>query len=230
MLLFFSLPRRLMPGWTSLRPLLMSGLPKRSSRSSRRAASRRQHSRSKTPSHDSAENDNAKTDDDAEANGNAERNAASSDTHAHPFWTSQAQTKDALRVSLVTSKQREAPSVLDLHNGSVESRRGVNDRYRERQSPSFLITPPGGMPLTTLSPPSFAQTWFIPSTASLALQLSTNHKREQNDVRPIAFEMAGLFRTPSWPANLDGPGNAERSRGRSIARPPAFLRKAKPVP
>src|SRR5712664_3091991 len=70
------------------------------------AASRRQRSRGKTPSHDPAENDDAKTDDDAEADGHAERNAAASDPHAHPFRGSQVQAKAALRVSLVAAKQR----------------------------------------------------------------------------------------------------------------------------
>src|SRR5882724_1858894 len=64
------------------------------------AASRRQRPRSKTPSHDSAENDDEKADDDAKADGHAERNAAAPDPHARPFRTSQLQAKVAPRVSL----------------------------------------------------------------------------------------------------------------------------------
>src|ERR1700736_37880 len=64
------------------------------------AASRRQRSGGKTSSRDSAEDGNAKTDDDAKADGHAERNAATPDTHAPSFRTTQVQTKAALRVSL----------------------------------------------------------------------------------------------------------------------------------
>src|SRR5260370_789300 len=79
------------------------------------AASRRQRSRSKTPSHDSAENDDEKADDDAKADGHAERNAAAPDTHARPFRNSQVQAKAALRVSLA----RAVPVSIETKPGSA---------------------------------------------------------------------------------------------------------------
>jgi hypothetical protein len=91
------------------------------------AASRRQRFRGKTSSHGSAENGNAKTDDDAEADGHAERDAATPDTHAPPFRTSQFQTKAALRVSLVWLPQsNERPF------GSRFARRGRRKLARDR--------------------------------------------------------------------------------------------------
>jgi hypothetical protein len=87
------------------------------------AASRRQRSQQ------NAENDNGKTDDDTEADGNAERNAATPDTHAPPFRTSQIQTKDSLRVWLVAPKTTRGTfgarfSRGDMWAGSHKRREG----------------------------------------------------------------------------------------------------------
>ena len=68
------------------------------------AVSRRQRSRCKTPSHDSADNGNAKT----EADGNAERNAASPDTHAPSFCGSQVQTEVTPRVLMCRARPRDS--------------------------------------------------------------------------------------------------------------------------